>query len=51
MSMVVSAFRDRFIVNQSLDLTTDQYTYTVDESKDQTVAFFLGVKVGWGLKG
>ncbi len=44
-------YRDRYniIVNQSVDLTTDQYTYSVEESKDQTVAFFAGVKVGLGF--
>jgi len=47
------AYRDRYnvIVNERLDLTADpiKYTYTVDKTKDQTVAFFLGVKVGLGF--
>lgn len=44
-------YRDRYMikVNERLDFTTDQYTYTVEETKDQTVAFFLGVKVGMGF--
>lgn len=47
------AFRDRFIVKvqERLDLSGDrpQWAYTVEESKDRTVAFFLGVKVGLGF--
>jgi len=45
------AFRDRFNVKvqERLDFTTDQFVYTVEESKDQTIAFFLGVKVGLGF--
>ncbi len=45
------AFRDRFNVKvqERLDFTTDRFTYTIEESKDQTVAFFLGVKVGLGF--
>ena len=46
-----AGFRDRYniIVNERLDFTTEQYTYTVDESKDQVPVFFLGVKVGLGF--
>lgn len=45
------AFRDRFNVKvqERVDFTTDNFTYTVEESKDQTVAFFLGVKIGMGF--
>ncbi|MBL7950292.1 MAG: hypothetical protein JNM62_01115 [Flavobacteriales bacterium] len=47
------AFRDRFNVKvqERLDLTGERPTwaYTVEESKDQTVAFFLGVKIGMGF--
>lgn len=47
------AFRDRLNVKvqEHLDLTGErpQWTYNVEESKDQTVAFFLGVKVGLGF--
>lgn len=47
------AFRDRFNVKveEHLDLTGDRpkWAYNVTESKDQTVAFFLGVKVGLGF--
>lgn len=47
------AFRDRFNVKveERLDLTGDrpQWAYNVTETKDQTVAFFLGVKVGYGF--
>jgi hypothetical protein len=47
------AFRDRFNVKveEHLDLSGEQpkWAYNVKESKDQTVAFFLGVKVGLGF--
>jgi hypothetical protein len=45
------AFRDRFNVKvqERVDFTTDQFTYAIEESKDQTVAFFLGLKVGLGF--
>lgn len=47
------AFRDRFNVKvqERLDLSGERasWTYNVEESKDQTVAFFLGVKVGLGF--
>lgn len=37
------------IVSESLDLVTDQWTYTVEEKNDIVPAFFLGVKVGLGF--
>lgn len=45
------AFRSRnqVIVNETLDLTTDQYTYDVKESTDNVPAFFLGMKLGIGF--
>lgn len=47
------AFRDRFNVKvkERLDLSGERpvWAYSVEESKDQTVAFFLGVKVGMGF--
>ncbi len=47
------AFRDRFNVKvqERLDLTGERpsWAYTIEESKDQTVAFFLGVKIGMGF--
>lgn len=47
------AFRDRFNVKvqERLDLSGDRPTwaYTVEESKSQGLAFFLGVKVGYGF--
>ncbi len=47
------AFRDRFNVKveEHLDLSGDRpkWAYNVTETKDQTVAFFLGVKVGYGF--
>lgn len=45
------AYRDRFNVKvqERVDFTTDQFTYAIEESKDQTIAFFLGVKVGLGF--
>lgn len=46
------AFRDRYniIVKESLDLSGVRgWTYSVDETKDRTLAFFLGVKVGVGF--
>lgn len=45
------AFRDRFNVKvqERVDLTNKEFTYTVEETKDQTVAFFLGVKIGMGF--
>jgi hypothetical protein len=46
-------YRDRFNqkVIERLDLTQDpiQRVYTTEESKDQTIAFFLGVKFGLGF--
>jgi hypothetical protein len=36
-------------VQERIDFTTDQFTYSVEESKDQTVAIFLGVKFGIGF--
>jgi len=38
-------------VEEHLDLSGEQpkWAYNVKESKDQTVAFFLGVKVGLGF--
>ena len=45
------AFRSRnqVIVHETLDLTTDQYTYEVTESTDNVPAFFLGMKLGIGF--
>ncbi|MBX2972769.1 MAG: hypothetical protein KF797_06675 [Flavobacteriales bacterium] len=47
------AFRDRYNVKveEHLDLTGErpQWAYNVNKSKDQTVAFFLGVKIGVGF--
>jgi len=47
------AFRDRFNVKvqERLDLSGDRpvWAYAVEESKTQGVAFFLGVKVGYGF--
>lgn len=37
------------IVNETLDLVTDKWTYTVEEKNDIVPAFFLGVKVGLGF--
>ena len=37
------------IVNERLDLTTDQYSYTIEEISDQVPAFFLGVRIGVGF--
>lgn len=44
-------YRDRLNVKvqERIDFTTDQFTYSVEESKDQTVAIFLGVKFGIGF--
>jgi len=44
-------YRDRYmvIVKERLDFTNDMYTYEVGTTKDQTVALFLGVKVGMGF--
>lgn len=46
-----AAFRSQnnIIVNETLDLTTDQYTYNVTESSDNVPAFFLGMKLGIGF--
>lgn len=41
--------RNMVIVNERLDLTTDQYTYTIEEITDNVPAFFLGVKFGVGF--
>lgn len=36
-------------VNETLDLTTDQYLYSTEESDDVVPALFLGVKLGLGF--
>lgn len=41
--------RNMVIVNERLDLTTDQYSYTIEEISDQVPAFFLGVRIGVGF--
>lgn len=41
--------RNQIIVNETLDLTTDQYSYKVEESSDNVPALFLGVKMGLGF--
>ncbi len=44
------AFRDRrmLVVEETLNLVTDQYTYNVEERKDRVPAIFLGIRVGVG---
>lgn len=41
--------RNNIIVNERLDLTSLEYTYTVTEKSDNVPAFFLGMKVGLGF--
>lgn len=41
--------RNMVIVNERLDLTTDQYSYTIEEITDQVPSFFLGVRLGVGF--
>jgi hypothetical protein len=45
------AYRDRrmLVVEERLNLQTDEYTYSVEERKDRVPAIFLGVKIGLGF--
>jgi hypothetical protein len=44
-------FRDRqnVRVKERLDLTSSTYTYSVEPTHDNTLAFFLGVRLGFGF--
>lgn len=41
--------RDMTIVDEQLDLTNNQYTYSVEDQDDTVISVFLGVKVGLGF--
>ncbi len=41
--------RNMVVVNERLDLVTDQYSYTIEEITDNVPAFFLGVRIGLGF--
>lgn len=41
--------RNMVIVNERLDLTTDQYSYTIEEITDNVPSVFLGVRIGVGF--
>ena len=41
--------RDMTIVDEQLDLTNNQYSYTVEDQDDTVISVFLGVKVGLGF--
>lgn len=41
--------RNMNVVSETIDLTTQQYTYVQSETSDRVLAFFLGVKVGYGF--
>jgi hypothetical protein len=41
--------RSMMKVKEELDLTNDQYTYTVDKVNDSVIAVFLGFRVGYGF--
>jgi hypothetical protein len=47
---VGAAFRDRrmLVVEEMLNLVTDEYTYKVEERNDRVPAFFLGIRAGLG---
>lgn len=41
--------KNEVIVNETLDLNTDTYTYKVTENTENVPAFFLGIKLGIGF--
>ncbi len=41
--------RDMTIVDEQLDLTNNQYSYTVEDQDDTVISVFLGVKIGLGF--
>jgi hypothetical protein len=41
--------RNMVVVKETIDLTNQQYTYTVEETNDRVPVIFLGVKVGLGF--
>ncbi len=41
--------RDMHIVHETVDLVNDRWNYSLEEKADQVVAFFIGVKIGYGF--
>lgn len=41
--------RDRAMVHEQLNVAESRWDYDIEESRDNVVAFFLGVKVGYGF--
>lgn len=41
--------RNLIVVSETIDLTTQQYTYAVNERSDSVLGAYVGVKVGYGF--
>lgn len=41
--------RDRTIVNENLNIAANRWDYTIEEKRDNVIAFFLGIKLGYGF--